>query len=80
MLLDDDDRVSGIVDFGDTSHTAQAADFAIALASLLRGRPDDDVFRVARVAIDGYAALIPFEPVELRSARRPRRGAPRQRS
>jgi 4-aminobutyrate aminotransferase-like enzyme len=65
VLLGDDDRVCGIVDFGDTGHTAQAADIAIALASLLRGRPADDVFRAARVAIDGYAASIPFEPLEL---------------
>ena len=65
VFLDERDRVAGIVDFGDTVHTAQVADFAIGLASLLRGRPDDDVFRVARVAIDGYARLIPFEPEEL---------------
>jgi 4-aminobutyrate aminotransferase-like enzyme/Ser/Thr protein kinase RdoA (MazF antagonist) len=65
VLLDDDDRVSGIVDFGDTAHTALVADVAIAVASLLRGRPADDVFRVARVAVDGYAASIPFEPLEL---------------
>jgi len=65
VLLGDDERVSGIVDFGDTGHTAQAADVAIAVASLLRGRPADDVFRAARVAVDGYAASIPFEPLEL---------------
>ena len=65
VFLDERDRVAGIVDFGDTVHTAQVADFAIGLASVLRGRPDDDVFRVARVAIDGYARVVPFEPVEL---------------
>jgi len=65
VLLDDCDRVAGIVDFGDCMHTAQAADFAIALASLMRGRPRDDVFRVARVAIDGYASRVPFEELEL---------------
>jgi len=65
VLLDERDRVAGIVDFGDCSYTAQAADFAIALASLLRGRPAGDVFRVARIAVDGYASRLPFEPVEL---------------
>ena len=65
ILLDGNDRIAAIVDFGDTSYSAQAADFAIGLASLLRGRPNDDVFRAARVAIDGYASRIPFEPVEL---------------
>jgi 4-aminobutyrate aminotransferase-like enzyme/aminoglycoside phosphotransferase (APT) family kinase protein len=65
VFLDERDRVAGIVDFGDSGHTAQAADCAIALASLLRGRPDHDVFRVARIAMDGYARHIPFEQVEL---------------
>jgi 4-aminobutyrate aminotransferase-like enzyme/Ser/Thr protein kinase RdoA (MazF antagonist) len=65
ILFDERDRVAGIVDFGDVSHTAQAADFAIGLASLLRGRPEDDLFRVARIAIDGYGLRIPFEQQEL---------------
>ncbi len=65
ILFDDHDRVAGIVDFGDVSHTAQVADFAIGLASVLRSRPENDLFRVARIAIDGYASLIPFEPEEL---------------
>ncbi len=65
VLLDERDRIAGIVDFGDCSHTAQAADLAVGLASLLRDRPLDDVFRVARIAIDGYASRLPLEPVEL---------------
>src|SRR6185437_9049411 len=65
VLLDDRGRISGIVDFGDVSHTAQVGDFAIGLASLMRGRPLDDVFRVARLAVDGYEARMPFEPEEL---------------
>ena len=65
VLFDDRDRVAGIVDFGDVSHTAQAADFAIGLASLLRGRPEEELFRVARIAIDGYSSRIPLEPGEL---------------
>jgi len=65
ILFDGAGRVSGILDFGDTGHTAQAADFAIAVASVLRGRPSDDVFRVGRIAMDGYARHIPFEREEL---------------
>ena len=65
LLLDERDRIAGIVDFGDTAYTAQVGDFAVALASLLRGRPEDDVFRIARIAIDGYASRIPFERGEL---------------
>jgi 4-aminobutyrate aminotransferase-like enzyme len=65
VFLDGRDRIAGIVDFGDTCHTPQVADFAVGLASLLRGRPDEDVFRSARIAIDGYAGRVPFEPLEL---------------
>ena len=45
--------------------SARAGDFAIGLVSLLRGRPEDDVFRVARIAVDGYASRIPLEDEEL---------------
>jgi 4-aminobutyrate aminotransferase-like enzyme/Ser/Thr protein kinase RdoA (MazF antagonist) len=65
VLLDDRGRISAIVDFGDVGFSAQAADFAVGLASLLRGRPHDDLFRAARIAIDGYQSRIPLEPLEL---------------
>jgi 4-aminobutyrate aminotransferase-like enzyme len=65
ILLDENGRICAILDFGDCGFTAHAADLAIALASLIRGRPLDDVFRIARIAIDGYAARIPLEPLEL---------------
>src|SRR5205085_1266094 len=59
VLLDDRGRIAAIVDFGDVGFSAQVADFAIGLASLLRGRPDKDVFRAARIAIDGYQSRSP---------------------
>jgi len=65
VLLDEHGRITGIVDFGDTAHTAQVADLAVGLASLLRERDDNDVFRSARLAIDGYASRIPLEPEEI---------------
>jgi 4-aminobutyrate aminotransferase-like enzyme/Ser/Thr protein kinase RdoA (MazF antagonist) len=65
VLFDDADRVAAIVDFGDCAYSAQVADFAVGLASLLRGRPSSDVFRVGRIAVDGYMSRIPFEPDEL---------------
>jgi 4-aminobutyrate aminotransferase-like enzyme/Ser/Thr protein kinase RdoA (MazF antagonist) len=65
LLLDERDRVAGILDFGDCCHSALAADVAVLLASLLRGRPREDVFRVARVALDGFASRIPLEQLEL---------------
>jgi len=65
VLLDDEGRICGIVDFGDAVHTAQVADFAVALASLMRAREAGEVFRVARIAIDGYSSRVPLEPEEL---------------
>ena len=65
VLFDDRRRVSGIVDFGDTAHSAVVADFAVGIASLIRGREPDDAFRIARIAVDGYASRLPFEPDEL---------------
>ncbi|MDX6453346.1 MAG: hypothetical protein QOH16_3395 [Gaiellaceae bacterium] len=65
VLVDEGGRIAGIVDFGDVGYTAQVGDFAIALASLMRGRPLDDVFRIGRIATDGYQSRIPLEAAEL---------------
>jgi 4-aminobutyrate aminotransferase-like enzyme/Ser/Thr protein kinase RdoA (MazF antagonist) len=65
VLLDEGGRIAGIVDFGDISHSAEAADLAIGLTSLLRGRAGDDVYRSARLALDGYSSVTPLEPEEL---------------
>ncbi len=65
LLLDDDGAVAGILDFGDCCHTALAADVAVAVASFLRGRPPEDAFRVARIALDGFSSRLPLEPLEL---------------
>jgi 4-aminobutyrate aminotransferase-like enzyme/Ser/Thr protein kinase RdoA (MazF antagonist) len=65
LLVDERGRLTGILDFGDCCHTALAADLAVALASILRGRPTEDAFRVARIALDGFASRLPLEPLEL---------------
>jgi 4-aminobutyrate aminotransferase-like enzyme/Ser/Thr protein kinase RdoA (MazF antagonist) len=65
LLLDERGRVAAILDFGDCCHTALAADVAVALASILRGRPLEDAFRVARISLDGFAVRFPLEPLEL---------------
>jgi 4-aminobutyrate aminotransferase-like enzyme/Ser/Thr protein kinase RdoA (MazF antagonist) len=65
LLVDERGRLTGILDFGDCCHTALAADVAVALASFLRGRPPADLFRVARIALDGFSSQLPLEPLEL---------------
>ena len=65
LLVDDQGRVTAILDFGDCCHSALAADVAVALASLLRGRPPQDALRVARIALDGFESRLPLEPLEL---------------
>jgi 4-aminobutyrate aminotransferase-like enzyme/Ser/Thr protein kinase RdoA (MazF antagonist) len=65
VLLDDRDRVSGIVDFGDIVHTALVSDIAASMASMLRGRTGADVLRTARILLDGYASRTPLLDAEL---------------
>ena len=65
-LTDDAGAVTGIVDFGDMSHSALLTDMASLLDSLLIGRVDDELFRCARLVIDGYERVTPLEPTELR--------------
>jgi 4-aminobutyrate aminotransferase-like enzyme len=64
-LTDDDGRVTGIVDFGDMSHTTLVADLASVLDSLVAGRDPSDLLRSARLVLDGYERHTPLEPLEL---------------
>ena len=64
-LVDDDGRITGIVDFGDMSYSALAVDIASVIDSLANGRAGDELFRVSRLVIDGYERVTPLEPVEL---------------
>ena len=64
-LLLDEGGVAGILDFGDCCHTALAADVAVAVASLLRGRLPEDAFRVARIALDAFSSRLELEQLEL---------------
>ena len=62
LLLDDQHRVSGIIDFGDMAHTALILDVPATLQSLLRDRTD--LFEVTDAFLAGYASVLPLEPVE----------------
>jgi len=62
VLLDDAHGVSGIVDFGDATHTALVCDLAIALVSLMWGRPDP--LEAAHAAISGYSSVMRLEGAE----------------
>jgi 4-aminobutyrate aminotransferase-like enzyme/Ser/Thr protein kinase RdoA (MazF antagonist) len=61
-VLLDGDRVSGIVDLGDLTHTALVCDLAIALAAVTWRRADP--LEAAEATIAGYGAVIPLEDVE----------------
>lgn len=63
-LTDDQGFIIGIVDFGDMSHTALIADLASVLDSMAAERSGGEVFRVARLVLDGYQRRIPLEEVE----------------
>lgn len=62
LLLDDDHRVTGIIDFGDMAHTALVLDIPATLQSLIRDRTD--LFEVTDAFVAGYASVLPLEAVE----------------
>src|SRR5687768_3456252 len=64
VLVDERGHVTGVVDFGDVTWSALVVDVAVALASVTRGRTGDDLFRSARLVLDGVAAVAPLEPEE----------------
>ncbi len=64
-LADPSGRITGIVDFGDMSHSALVTDLASLLDSLLNGRKGEELFRATRLILDGYQRVTPLEEVEL---------------
>ncbi len=65
-LVDNEGFITGIIDFGDMSHTAIITDLASVIDSLVLDRAPDEAFRVARLLLDGYQRITPLEPDELR--------------
>jgi 4-aminobutyrate aminotransferase-like enzyme/Ser/Thr protein kinase RdoA (MazF antagonist) len=66
VLVDERGRVTGVIDFGDASWSALAVDVASVLETVVSGRDGDDLFRAARLAIDGYERVTPLERDERR--------------
>jgi 4-aminobutyrate aminotransferase-like enzyme/Ser/Thr protein kinase RdoA (MazF antagonist) len=64
-IVDNDGMITGIIDFGDMSHTALITDLASVIDSLVLDRPGDEPFRVARLVLDGYQRITPLEVDEL---------------
>jgi 4-aminobutyrate aminotransferase-like enzyme/Ser/Thr protein kinase RdoA (MazF antagonist) len=62
VLLDDDLRVSGVVDFGDMTHAALVCDLAVSVADVLHGRAD--AVEAAEAMIGGYVSVTPLEDEE----------------
>jgi len=66
VLVGDDGQVTGIIDFGDASWSALVVDPAAILEAVASGRDPAELFRVARLAIDGYERVTPLELAERR--------------
>ena len=66
MLVDEDGRITGVIDFGDASWSALVVDLAAVLETVVDGREadTDEFFRAGRLAIDGYERVTPLEPDE----------------
>lgn len=63
--IDERGRVSGIIDFGDATHTALACDISSAWASLVWDRRGAELEVAAAALVDGYQEVTPLEQVEL---------------
>jgi 4-aminobutyrate aminotransferase-like enzyme/Ser/Thr protein kinase RdoA (MazF antagonist) len=61
-VLFDGGRISGIVDFGDLTHTALICDLAVALVSVMWERADP--LEAARATIEGYRTVTSIERAE----------------
>ena len=63
-LLDDRDRVSAVIDFGDAVQSSILLDLVSALTAVMRRRDPREVFRIARIFVEGYTSTMPLEPAE----------------
>jgi 4-aminobutyrate aminotransferase-like enzyme/Ser/Thr protein kinase RdoA (MazF antagonist) len=63
VLLDERGSVSGVIDFGDMSHTALVCDLTSALDSLLVGRSDP--YEAAAAVTRGFGEITPLEEDEV---------------
>ena len=64
-VSDADGFVTGVVDFGDMSFATLLTDLASTLDSLCGGRDGEELFRAARLVLDGYQRVTPLEAEEL---------------
>jgi 4-aminobutyrate aminotransferase-like enzyme/Ser/Thr protein kinase RdoA (MazF antagonist) len=62
VLFGDDRHLSGVTDFGDTTHTALVCDLAVVVAEALQSRPD--ALDLAEPIIAGYTSITPLEDEE----------------
>ena len=62
VLVDDDGAVSGIIDFGDMTHTALVCDLAVTVADVVNGRTD--ALGAIAPMIAGYRSVTPLGPEE----------------
>ena len=56
--------VTGVIDFGDTVHTAIAIDVSTALVNQLPREPTDDLLADGRDVLRGYQRIADLEPLE----------------
>lgn len=64
-LTDDAGFITGIIDFGDMSHTALITELASVLDSVCGGREGAEQLRAARLVVDGYQRRVLLEDLEL---------------
>jgi 4-aminobutyrate aminotransferase-like enzyme/Ser/Thr protein kinase RdoA (MazF antagonist) len=66
VLREDDDTITGVIDFGDMHHTAAACDLAVSMTSLLGSAAPsrESPWELAAAFLDGYQRRRPLLPAE----------------
>ncbi|WP_423746474.1 aminotransferase class III-fold pyridoxal phosphate-dependent enzyme [Haladaptatus sp. SPP-AMP-3] len=64
VLFNDNNRVSGITDFGDLTYTALVCDLAVVLANVMNRHKDP--ISAAQSVVRGYVSVTPLEEKEIR--------------
>ncbi|MCO5315668.1 MAG: aminotransferase class III-fold pyridoxal phosphate-dependent enzyme [Solirubrobacterales bacterium] len=64
-ITDREGLITGIIDFGDMSHTALVTDLASVLDSVVPPDESTEMLRRARLVLDGYQRRVPLEEIEL---------------
>ncbi len=66
VLVNENGTITSLLDFGDMGYSALVTDLSSVVEGLIWGRSGEDMFRAARIVIDGFQRVTALEQEELR--------------